>query len=172
MTEDLFSSRIRVNSVKKRFILPAVTFAAVFLFHAFWLMNAAIQASRQWVQTENMYKMSLFLYFKQLNFFTGFSYALAGSFTVYALVRYIENRGCGIAPAAGGITLTGLLYAGGCFITGCCGSPMLAVYLGLLGPYFLGVTKPLIALITALSVVLGFLWMDRKSKKCCSQELR
>src|SRR5208283_3790556 len=45
--------------------------------------------------------------------------------------------------AAGGLTLLGALMAGGCFLIGCCGSPMLAVYLSLFGAKALGLGKPL-----------------------------
>ena len=55
----------------------------------------------------------------------------------------------------GGITLVGVLMAGGCFLIGCCGSPMLAVYVSLFGSRALGVGKPLTALVTLVSVGCG-----------------
>jgi len=67
----------------------------------------------------------------------------------------------------GGVTLTGILYVGGCFLLGCCGSPMLTVYLSLFGSSFLGITKPLVATITTVSVVIGYFWIEKKSKSCC-----
>ena len=37
----------------------------------------------------------------------------------------------------GGITLSGFLAVAGCYLLGCCGSPMLAVYMSLFGVSFL-----------------------------------
>ena len=61
--------------------------------------------------------------------------------------------------------LTGILYIGGCFLLGCCGSPMLAVYLSLFGSSFLGFTKPLVATITTVSVINNWTFLDRKEKQ-------
>jgi len=107
------------------------------------------------------------LYFKKQESFLGFSYALAGAFTIYTLLKFLQNRKSGITGIVGGFTLTGVLYIGGCFLLGCCGSPLLAVYLGLFGSSFLGFTKPLIAIITTISVVIGYFWIEKKSKICC-----
>ena len=82
----------------------------------------------------------------------GISYALAGAFTIYAFLKFLNNRKkTGIAGMIGGLTLPGALYGGGCFLLGCCGSPMLAVYLGLFGSSFLGFTKPFILITTIRS---------------------
>lgn len=91
------------------------------------------------------------------------SYALAIGFSVYALLRFLESRRGGLAGLLGGITLTGVLCVAGCFLLGCCGSPMLAVYLTLFGSSFLGFTKPLTFALTIASVVVGYIWMERKS---------
>ena len=86
------------------------------------------------------------------DYFIGFAYALGASFTAWALTRCISFRharvGAGGA-AVGGITLVGVLMAGGCFLIRCCGSPMLAVYMSLFGSRALGVGKPLTALVRA-----------------------
>ena len=42
---------------------------------------------------------------------------------------------------------------------------MLPIYLGLFGPKFVGATKPLTFLITALSILLGYVWMVRRTPK-------
>ncbi len=92
-------------------------------------------------------------------YWLGLSYGLAGAFAVFSLVRAIRMRREALAASAGGIALGGLLWAGVCFFVGCCGSPMLPLYLGLLGPKFLGVTKPLTFGLTLLSIVIGSAWM-------------
>jgi hypothetical protein len=75
----------------------------------------------------------------------------------------------------GGLTLVGVLMAGGCFLIGCCGSPMLAVYVSLFGAKALSVGKPLTALVTLVSVGCGYWCLSRRpperggcAKACCS----
>lgn len=151
--------------MRKKLIYPIITFILVFLFHAIYSIWKISKISQKWVQFESV-SLTL-LYFKRLDFFLGYSYALAGAFTIYALIRFIQNRRNGVIGVVGGITLTGILYIGGCFLLGCCGSPMLVVYLGLFGSSFLGLMKPLIAIITTMSVVIGYFWIKKKSKSCC-----
>lgn len=151
--------------MRRRILYPLAAFIMVFLFHAIYSIWKVSQISQQWVQFENISLPSL--YFKRQDFFLGFSYALAGAFTIYALMKFLQNRRSGVAGIVGGVTLTGILYVGGCFLLGCCGSPMLAVYLGLFGSSFLGFTKPLIATITTMSVIIGYFWIEKKSKGCC-----
>ncbi len=104
------------------------------------------------------------MYFQQLDFFIGLSYALAISFTVYAFFQFMAlNKQC-VEGVIGGITLTGLLYFLGCFLIGCCGSPMLVVYLGFFGSSVLGFTKPLVFVITLISVTVGYFWIKKKAK--------
>jgi hypothetical protein len=82
----------------------------------------------------------------------------------YAFLRLREGQAKGVAGILGGATLTGLLYFGGCFLIGCCGSPMLVVYLNLFGASVLGFTKPLVLALTMISIAGGYVWMERKVK--------
>ena len=66
--------------------------------------------------------------------------------------------------------------AGGCFLIGCCGSPMLAVYLSLFGAKALGLGKPFMALVTLVSVGCGYWCLSRRLARestcmddCCSR---
>lgn len=152
---------------KKQKLYLMLTFLLIFLFHAFYSIWKASRTLRQWIQFEKISLVSL--YFTQQDFFLGFSYALAGAFSIYALQKFLQNRKIGVGGIVGGFTLTGVLYVAGCFLLGCCGSPMLAVYLGLFGSAFLGFTKPFIAIITIMSVIGGYFWIDKKSKKCCDK---
>jgi len=92
-------------------------------------------------------------------YWLGLSYGLVGFFAAFCLARAIGMRRESMAASAGGIAFGGLLWAGICFFVGCCGSPMLPIYLGLLGPKLLGVTKPLMFGLTLLSIVIGCAWM-------------
>lgn len=151
--------------MKRKILYPLTTFILIFLLHLVYSLWKASRIFQQWVQIENISLLSL--YFKQQDFFIGFSYGLAGAFTIYAILKFLQNRKGGVSGVVGGITLAGILYIGGCFLLGCCGSPMLTVYLSLFGSSFLGFTKPLIATITFLSVALGYFWIKKKSKICC-----
>lgn len=95
----------------------------------------------------------------------GLSYALVSGFAVFCFVRIVELRRGALASSAGGLSLTAILWAGICFLTGCCGSPMLPVYLGLFGPKFMGVTKPLTFGLSLLSIAVGYAWMLRSVPK-------
>jgi len=60
----------------------------------------------------------------------GLAYAWAAAFATWALGRFIffrQERAVAAGAAVGGMTLVGILMAGGCFLIGCCGSPMLGV---------------------------------------------
>ena len=62
------------------------------------------------------------------------------------------------------MTLVGVLYGAGCFLIGCCGSPMLAVYLSLFGATVLGFLKPLVAIVTTLSVAASAIVIVRRAR--------
>ena len=149
----------------KEIFYSLITFVLSFLFHIIYSIWKFSHISKQWIQVENISFLSSYL--SQQNYFLSYSYALAGAFTIYALLTFLKNRRSGVTGVVSGVTLTGFLYAGVCFLSGCCGSPMLAVYLGLFGSSFIGFTKPLIAIITTISVAIGYFWIKKKSKKCC-----
>jgi hypothetical protein len=152
--------------MKRKLLYPLAVFVMIFLFHMFYSIWRASQISHQCVKIENISLLSL--YFKRQDFFLSVSYALAVAFTIYAFLKFLETHR-GIASVLGGITLTGILYIWGCFLLGCCGSPMIMVYFSLFGLSFLKFTKPLIFIVTIVSVVIGYLWIEKKSKICCSK---
>ncbi len=92
----------------------------------------------------------------------GASYALSGGFTVFALSVFRENRRKAAVGAAGGVAAAGAIYGLGCFLLGCCGSPMLPIYIGLLGAKWAKITGPLMFGITLLSVAWGVRLLNRK----------
>lgn len=113
-------------------------------------------------------------YIERHDFFLGIAYALALAFAVYALMQWRRNRKQAIAGATLGAGLASALWAGACFLIGCCGSPMLGVWLGLFGAKAVGMTKPLIAAATVLSVSGGYFYLRRNScpntSKCRCKE--
>ena len=148
--------------MNKKALYPFIAFVVVFLLHGAYTLWDAARISSQWVAID---KTPLFSrYLEQQDYFMGLSYAMAAAFTVYSFMRFSAGQRDGLTGAVGGITLTGILSFGGCFLLGCCGSPMLAVYLSLFGSSYAGFTKPIVLAVTGASIAGGWLWIRRRSK--------
>jgi len=145
--------------------LPALAFVLVLGAHV--ARHAAALGSGEWATftPEGSRPPPATGYFAGGKVWLGLSYATAGAFAVFCLTRLYKNRKRAVAGAAGGLALTGFLYAAGCFLLGCCGSPMLAVYLSLFGPQFLGLTGPLVFGLTLASVAVGLVCIPRKTNR-------
>jgi hypothetical protein len=154
--------------MKKKVLYPLAGFAIVFLLQITYSTWRFYSISSKWLQIENESRLSF--YFASQDYFLGLSYALAAAFTIYAVLKFTESRKAGIAGVTGGVTLAGIIYFGACFLLGCCGSPMLAVYLGLFGSKFLGFTKPLTLIITLIFILIGFFWLEKSTKKSCCED--
>jgi len=104
-------------------------------------------------------------------YWMGYVYALSIAFAVYALLLFISTRISSTGRfAIGSISLSGFLAIFGCFLVGCCGSPMLGVYLSLFGASFLPFAKPLIALITTILIGGSWYWLRYKMKIRAEQD--
>lgn len=153
--------------MKKKIAYSIASFFVVLSVHSAYRIWQITETSSRWKQLNEINPLRQ--YFEQQDIFLGLSYALTAAFTAYAVANFLEKRNRGIAGTVGGFTLAGFLYFAGCFLTGCCGSPMLAVYLSLFGSSIIGFAKPITAGLTAMSVMLGFVWINRNSKtKVCS----
>ncbi len=144
----------------KETFVPLVTFIIVVCLHVTYHTFNSDPALSSSSPAAN--GTSFTAYFSQNNYTLGLSYGMAVSFTAYALMKFSRSKKCAAAGLAGGLTLSGLLYASGCFLLGCCGSPMLSVYISLFGTRALGFTKPLVFLFTAISVGAGYIWLQKK----------
>lgn len=149
-----------------RRLLPVLAFGAVLAAHAAWHLHG--RAAGGWISFTPDGAGPAGGYLGSSAMWLGLSYATAAAFAVFSLTRCYEDRRRAMRGAAGGLALTGLLYWGGCFLLGCCGSPMLTVYLGLFGPRFAGVTGPLMFAITVASVAVGYVWMVRRRGAACA----
>jgi hypothetical protein len=152
-----------------RRLLPALAFLAVFVAHALYSGLSAASGPSGWadldISADAAGPLGLWAYWRGQDYFTGFSYALGVGFATWAITRCIslsQSKAVAAGAAAGSITLVGVLMAAGCFLIGCCGSPMLAVYLGLFGAKALGIGKPLTALVTLVSVGCGYWCLSRR----------
>jgi hypothetical protein len=158
-------------------------FVAIFVAHALYVGACSAPATSGWtdfgISTHVVGRLGPGAYLGGQHYFIGFSYALAAAFVAWALSRSVLFRQGRIATAGGavgGITLLGALMGSSCFLIGCCGSPMLTVYLSLFGAKALGFGKPLMAVVTLISVSSGYWWLSRRLAResiciddCCSR---
>ena len=153
----------------RRSALPAAAFLAVLLFHFVWigLFPEENPAQNRWVSIGPVEQPPwLARYVDGEHYWMGYVYALSLGFAVIAVRRYIEDRSCRARNfALGGVTFSGFMAVAGCFLVGCCGSPMLGVYLSLFGAAFLPFAKPLAAGISTLLILGSYWWMQRKSSR-------
>jgi len=103
------------------------------------------------------------------DYFVSFSYALSASFAVWATARFVYSRRRAAAIGAfGGVSLVTVLAAAGCFLIGCCGSPMLPIYISLFGTHAAAIGKALMALISLVSIGGGYLYIMRRPECRCT----
>ena len=145
-----------------KIIIPTASFLLVLLTHFTYLFWETVRLSSEWFQVKEINPLRK--YFERQDIFIGLSYALTAAFTAYAVINFFDKRKRGIAGTVGGFTLAGVLYFAGCFLTGCCGSPMLTVYLSLFGSSIIGFAKPITAGFTFVSIVIGFIWINKNNK--------
>ena len=160
---------IEKRSQLKRFHwIPFVIFLMVFCGHAFYLRYQAAVPADGWADVGVGYgeMWGFKSYITEQDFYLGFSYALGAAFTAWAVEQFIRTRQAAMATGAvGSVTFVGVLMAAGCFLIGCCGSPMMGVYLGLFGAKALGIGKPLMAVVTIISVGWGYWYLSRPATK-------
>jgi uncharacterized membrane protein (UPF0136 family) len=149
----------------RRFLLPLGIFLGVATVHYVWcgLFPEVDPAQARWASLPGAGASSwLKRYLETQSYWLGYSYALSLAFVAAALRHYREERfGSAKTMALGGMTFSGFLALAGCFLAGCCGSPMLLIYLNLFGVRFLPLAKPLVAGVTTISIVGAWWWMTR-----------
>ena len=156
----------------KRALLPPGVFIAIVLFHYFWLVlfpeKNPVQS--EWAPADDGVS-TWNRYIETQSYFMSYAYAISLTFASIAFQKYEEEKACHTKNLAlGGITLSGFLAMAGCFLLGCCGSPMLGVYLSFFGASFLPFAKPIIAIITTLMVAGSWWWMNRKIKESSKED--
>jgi hypothetical protein len=152
----------------KRAILPASVFGAVLLGHYVLsgLFPEVDPAQARWASFPASGSPSwLKRYLETQSYWLGYSYALSMAVAAVLVRWYWEERLCsGRTILAGGVSFSAFLALAGCFLAGCCGSPMLVVYLNLFGAWFLPLAKPLIAAFTTLTILGAGWWMTKRSR--------
>lgn len=140
----------------RRALLPLTVFVAVLGVHFVWLgiFPERDPAQGRWAEVPEAGNSWLGGYLDTGGYWLGYSYGASLAFAAAGLRRYREERlAAGRNLALGGISVTGVLALVGCYLLGCCGSPMLAVYLSFFGAAFLPWAKPLVALLTTLALL-------------------
>jgi len=152
----------------RRALLPAIMFIAVWLVHFLWLglFPDEDPAQNRWAEVPAISETTWWeRYVDTQSYWLGFSYAACLAFVAIAFRRYRERSCCSARNVAiGGISFGGFLAVAGCFLLGCCGSPMLVVWLNLFGAAFLPMLKPLVAGITVAMILLAWWLMNRRAK--------
>lgn len=148
---------------------PILTGLAVLLAYAGWMvLRPEAAPASGWATIAEPLVDRIRAFLSGDSFWMGASYGLSAGFTVFALLAFRENRKARAAVgAAGGVAMAGAVYALGCFVLGCCGSPMLAVYVGLLGAKWAKVTGPVMFGVTLASVALGVRILRRRAECGC-----
>jgi len=140
-------------------IIPAAVFVAVCTTHLLYLLVVSDPGCGP--------PQTLIGYFENGDAFLGLSYALGAAYSAWSFMLFMACRSTSSAAgAAGGTILTVGLATAGCFLTGCCGSPMLAVYIGIFGASTVTIPKWAIALLTVMLCGISIWWEKRAPKRC------
>ena len=150
-------------------LLGTAAFAAVFVGHVLYLRCLTSAPQKGWADNFNPSLSFWQTYIIGQDYFVSFSYALSASFAVWATARFVYSRRRAAAIGAfGGASLVTFLAAAACFLIGCCGSPMLPIYISLFGSRAAGIGKPLMALISLISIGGGYLYVMRRPECRCA----
>ena len=170
----LLLSRPRIKAALRRAVLPGVAFTVVVVLHVLWAKWFPEQdpAQSRWAPLPESLDPWFSRYVGAGEFWLAYAYGLSAALATVALRNLREARRAsraGLAEgglAAGSLTFAGAMALGGCFLVGCCGSPMLAVWLTVFGAKFLPFAKPFVAAITTATVVAAWVWMERRKHRC------
>lgn len=155
----------------RRRALGATVFLGASLAHFAWFAHS--QTAANWVSLDGEAPPPpALLYVRAQDVWLGLSYGLALGFAVNWFLRYREERrGQARTLSAGGLAMSGVVAAGGCYLVGCCGSPLLGLYLTVFGARFLPLAKPLVFAVTLASLAGGNWWLARARRAhACSCE--
>lgn len=142
-----------------RALLPLSVFLAVICTHFVWLGLFPEQdpVQSRWAEVPTTDHSWLKTYLDEGSYWLGYSYGISLTFAIIGIRRYREQRLAASRNfALGSVSFSGVLAVVGCYMLGCCGSPMLAVYLSLFGAAFLPWAKPLVAVLTTITLMIGW----------------
>jgi len=144
-----------MNKLKKKLLLLTIFIIALSLHLAYFKVTEEHCASIGWFQR----------YVLEQEYFVGFSYALSFTFMTFAFLKYKENRKNALKAGLGSGLLVVFLWFS-CFFFGCCGSPMIIVYLNLFGLSTLKIPKVILLLMTVIFLSIAYIFLMRKQSNC------
>lgn len=148
----------------RRAILPVAVSATVLVAQFVWLglFPERDPTQDRWAVVPSLEPSWWTRYVVSQSYWLGISYAMSLAFAAVVLRRYRETKeNCSGKFAIGSVTFSGVLAVAACWLVGCCGSPMLVVYLNLFGAAFLPFAKPFVAGLTAASLLIAWWWLNR-----------
>lgn len=127
-------------------IIPFAVFALVFLAEALYFKIFVVDSHPRWWP----------FYLKLQHYFISFSIALAFAYGSFAFVK-LRGQSKGALAGSTGVALLA-------WFTSCCGAPMLAILIGIVGIGVGSVVLPpqVTAFVTLVFVSLGLIWLSRK----------
>ena len=150
---------------------PLIAFVAAVVAHLL-IVHAGYRPPSQsaWADLDTTRTTWFASYVKSQDYFLSFSYGLAAGFAAWGLSVWKANRKVAAVSGGAGVSIAGIIWGTGCFLTGCCGSPMLGVYASILGARATWFGKPFTAAVTLVSVILGYVIVRHKGCKdaCCA----
>jgi len=155
----------------RRALFPLAVFFVVLGAHFVWLGLFPEQnpVQSRWAEVPVTGRSWLKEYLAAGGYWLGYSYGISLAFAAAGLRRYREQRHAASRNLAlGSVSFSGALAVAGCYLVGCCGSPMLAVYLSFLGAAFLPWAKPLVALLTTVALVAAWRFSLRCARAASS----
>ncbi|MBI2811379.1 MAG: hypothetical protein HYX67_11190 [Candidatus Melainabacteria bacterium] len=152
-----------------KWLLPVGVFCLAYGLHYLWFSAYPELLTQDVCEDGCNLPSMLDRYIQTQNYLLGYSCALGFAFAADSLRRYIDIRSTAARNmAAGSAGLTALFCGGGCFLLGCCGSPMLGIWLTLFGANVLPMAKLISAGIATLAVSAAVWWNYRNnSEQCC-----
>lgn len=152
-----------IKTLASTFLGFAAGLAAHFGFIA-WRFHSARAA---WADTSALSLAELIeKYAADVEYIIGISVACSFAFAAFVLQRTFSQTRTKLAAVTTASGFGTFMAVFGCFLVGCCGSPVLAVYAGIFGAAFAPLAKWLTLVVTLLSVGFGFWWIRRNEKKC------
>lgn len=141
----------------KNILVPLAAFIIVIALHLLYFkMTEESCESIGWIQR----------YVGEREIFLGVSYALSAAFIAFSFLKFKEGRK-GALKAAGAGGFFALILWVLCFLSGCCGSPMLIVYLNLFGVSILKIPKIALLFMTVAFITIGYFRMIKTAPENC-----
>lgn len=149
-----------------RNVLPGLAWALTLALHFFyaghWTKERRLQ--QRWAATTPETPYSLMQYWREGEVWSGLAYAASAALLLWLVINRAAFRAQSPGKSRwllGGAGLGGAVAASSCFLAGCCGSPILALYAGFFGAATAGRMRPVMSIVSMLLTGLSW-WLLRR----------